>query len=148
MKYIIDVPDNTAWIQVSTDRLEPYTEPDRKAIEDEVWKVAQKVHVISEEADDVCFGDSYQEVRKQYEAWKAKRDEIHVGDEVVFGSSFNETMKAVVLDDSTYEDSDWFVLTENGCVEDHEEDMLKKTGHHFPEVAELLKKMREKNDYR
>lgn len=81
MKYIVDVPDNTTWIQVSTDRLEPYIEPDRKAIEDEVWEfVCKFVWAVDDKkilGTDILHAVrdmSYQEAKAKYEAWKKQKE--------------------------------------------------------------------------
>lgn len=110
MKYIIDVPDNTQWIQwmnvsekdghayfdyKAPEDLTPYTEPDRKVIEDEVWDFASMLmnmhHDVAEDiywsmnggkGIEVAAEMTYQEAKSKYEAWKAKKAEIHVGNEL------------------------------------------------------------------
>ena len=82
----------------------PYTESDRKAIEDEVWKLADTIHGMSIQDKTSCFGFSltsavtlnfsYQEAKAKYEAWK-KKGVIHVGDEIM---SVEDDAKAVMLD--------------------------------------------------
>lgn len=141
------------------DKLIPYTEPDRKAIEDEVWKLADNIHGMSIQDKMSCFGFSLtsavtsnlscQEAKAKYESWLKQKDEIHVGDEVTFemafGNGLDNNMKAVALDQAT-KGEEWCVLTENGCIETHDEEDLYKTGRHFDEVEELLKKMRGEQD--
>ena len=166
MKYIIDVPNqdysydkilHTLKLKFYDDNLscevlldaEPHTEPDRKAIEDEVWRFL--VFLIDEmDVDDKynCFNQSsayriastmsYKEAKSKYEAWLKQKDEIHYGDEVM---SVEDDVKAVMLDWADYESI--YVMTEHGCVERWKDlDGVKKTGRHFPEVAQLLEKMR------
>ena len=112
-------------------KLEPYTEPDIYSHTDNPtgWELYQ----------------DYQKAKERYETWKNHGDEIHVGDEVKFDIGNNNDMKSVALD-QTGLNGEWSVLTENGCVEEHDEEELYKTGKHFDDVAELLKKMRGKND--
>ena len=137
-------------------RLTPYTEPDRKTIEDaqeEAWKMASKcLWDITNSQSRVIFGMdcvyvprdlSYQEAKARYKAWKKQNDEIRVGDEVTFYIGPNDEMKAVALDQTGIE-GEWSLFTENGCVEEHAEDFIRKTGRHFDDVEELLKKMNEK----
>lgn len=172
MKYIIDIPDDRIGDFVGSTHLlmpytmagheghhdtkldlTPYTEPDRKAIEDEVWEMAR---LISLEVDDgglrpadlcecykhssvqeVMKKHSYQETKVKYEAWKNQKDEIRVGDEVVL----YENIKMVVtqVDHRTSIQG----IDENGeCYESIETNVVKKTGRHFDEIEELLKKMR------
>lgn len=128
--------------------LTPYTEPDRKDIEDEVWEFVRKC-LMMDGSDFVEIFDSYsyinlleysyQEAKTKFEAWKKKMDEtIHCGDEII---SEEDDVKAIMLDCADYESI--YVLTEHGCVERWKDlDGVKKTGRHFPEVAELLRKMR------
>ena len=178
MKHIIDIPDDVRWIQYiqqthnaqnliveSVCDLTPYTEPDRKAIEDaqeEAWNLARKIMLCI--ADDGltlyelrdCFGGdkyftdvlrdySYQETKARYDAWKKKKDEIRVGDEVTFYIGPNDEMKAVALDQTGIE-GEWSLFTENGCVEEHAEDFIRKTGRHFDEIEKLMKKMKKEEE--
>ena len=128
---------------------EPYTEPDRKSIEDEVWEFLDFLFTgMSPQERYECFNKvfshmivstmSYQEAKAKYEAWLKRKDEINFGDEII---SVDDDVKAVMLDCADYESI--HVMTENGCVERWKDlDGVKKTGRHFPEVAELLEKMR------
>ena len=77
---------------------------------------------------------SYQDARAKYEAWQKKEAEIKVGDEVV--SSIPQCIWIVtkvsgdsVLCINSSGDTVWY------------NNKIKKTGRHFPEVAELLKKI-------
>ena len=168
MKYIIDIPDDTTCINALKyeDRkcvaarsyiipdLTPYTEPDIGDVEDEVWSFAWKIFSMdireyAEIFDDKGCSSDYREAKAKFEAWLKQKDEIHVGDEVAFemafGNGLDNNMKAVALDQAT-KGEEWCVLTENGCVETHDEEDLYKTGRHFDEVEELLKKMRGEQD--
>lgn len=101
MKYIIDIPDtgyvseetgqlylplrsaecdesrNPTWI-ITGYHCEPYTEPDRKTIEDEVWAFAKKVRLeefIDEEGrlhGYISGFNSYSEAKAKYEAWRSR----------------------------------------------------------------------------
>lgn len=155
MKYIIDIPSSQEYsydkdfksldLKFHDDNFsgmtrfdaEPYNEPDRKAIEDEVWEFAWRMLLTTEDFD-VTMGDSYQEAKSKYEAWLKKKDEIRVGDEV----KDHEDIKAVVLD-ICMDGEAYVVYTENRICEDWLKDEgFVKTGRHFDEVEELLKKMR------
>ena len=130
--------------------LTPYTEPDRKVVEDEVWEFARKM--VSTSGNEVSemwgcatnFGEvmhntTYSEAKARYEAWLKKKDVITMGDEII---SVDDDVKAVMLDCADYESI--YVMTEHGCVERWKDlDGVKKTGRKFPEVVELLEKMRE-----
>ena len=174
-KYIIDIPDEeeTMWegfngdlfipitmnkgtkTWVNTDlKMTPYTEPDRKAIEDEVWSLAREIAYcmglqeciyagmlhddIYNSASGVLEKLTYQEAKAKYDAWKVKNDEIRVGDEVydhtisgtgIVTNVVNKNMVDIMWDDGSVNDS--------VSVED-----LRKTGRHFSQVEELMKKMR------
>lgn len=152
-KYIIDVPEEIA--EISEEFLskagllcEPYIESDRKAIEDEVWKLARTIESMSaweimnifdvreENVPFLCNTRTYQEAKSKFEAWLKQKDEIKVGDEVTHTKGY----KGIV----TYINCELCdVLWDDGCVtEDVYKKEFLKTGRHFPEVAELLEKMR------
>ena len=75
---------------------------------------------------------------KAYDEQKSwNKGMVEVGDEVIL----DDGTRAVVLD--TDNDS-WFVMTENGCVEDYVKSLFKgKTGRHFDEVGKLIDALRE-----
>jgi hypothetical protein len=127
---------------------------EKESIEDEVWEFVRNCLMMdcsdfADAFDSYSYSNfleySYQIAKARYEAWLKQKDEIHVGDEVAFemafGNGLDNNMKAVALDQATTGE-EWCVLTENGCVETHDEEDLYKTGRHFDEVVELLKKMR------
>ena len=137
------------WIKTKAS-LTPYIEPDRKAIEDEVWSMVKDI-ALNMTRDDyrAYFGvNDAESIFKlcgcleaidKYEAWKKQKNEILVGDEITL---VDDDVIAVMLDCAGCESI--YVMTENGCVERWKGlDGVKKTGRHFPEVAELLEKMRE-----
>lgn len=127
--------------------LTPYIEPDRKAIEDEVWEFVRTVTDMTER--DLCFGFplptevttnlTYQEAKSLFEKWMENENEIHVGDEIYSDGDYE---KATVME--IHGDGSVSVYTKNGCIEHWWNKMhnLKKTGRHFPEAKELLQKMR------
>lgn len=145
--------------------LNPLVDEAVETIENEVWEFASSIICPSDcgikdsihkdckeifgldswELRGIFTNYSYQEAKAKHEAWLKQKEEIRVGDEVTiemaFGNGLDNNMKAVALD-QTATGEEWCVLTENGCVETHDEEDLYKTGRHFPEVAELLKKMR------
>ena len=171
MRYIIDAPSSlydihgTLRVPVKVGegdlcwyntylKVESYTEPDRTQIEDEVWEFAT-ICTKMDGADSVdVFGGfsldsftkySYQEAKAKYEVWLKHKDGIHVGDEVenashkkgiVFNhcispSSGLKYVRVLYMDDDG-----------NSFISAWEKNDVKKTGRHFAEVAELLKKMR------
>lgn len=80
----------------------------------------------------------YKDVKTKYDVWKKKKEQIHVGDEVETESG----NKACVL----YENPDgtqMFVFKADGTATWWSKCAIHKTGKNHPEVAELLKKMRE-----
>ena len=119
----------------------PYTEPDRKAIEDEVWEFAWKIYSMdigeyAELFDDKGCPSDYQEAKAKYEAWMEKEDEIKIGDEVTLT---NGRTTSVVIG-FCYGSAN--LLYDNGDVGQYPKDGCQKTGRHFPEVVQLLEKMR------
>lgn len=166
-KYIIDVPDEGKYrlgqeyifanngervvVSCNLADLTPYTEPDRKAIEDEVWDFASMLmNMHHDVAEDIYWSMNggkgigvaaemtYQEAKEMYDTWKNKKEQICVGDEVETESG----NKACVLyenPDETY----MFVFKADGTAAWWSKYAIHKTGKNHPEVAELLKKMRE-----
>ena len=156
MKYVIEFDDEPKkdldenayysckqipWWGVSKEiinRLTPYTEPDRKAIENEVWQNTWKMFLTTEDFG-ATMGDSYSEAKAKYDAWKQLKEEIHVGDEVedndgtrgiVFGINGTDLL-GVCWED---ERMSHFFWPKTYC---------RKTGRHFSEAEDLLKKIRE-----
>ena len=169
MKYIIDVPNqdysydemlHTLKLKFYDDNLscevildaEPYTEPDRECIEDEVWELADYMCRMSQTEKSRCFGFSYpsevttnltyQEAKSMFEKWMKSENEIHVGDEVEY-ESCGEVVKFIVTGVNGSRVYGFKSPCEYDDVGDYcDIDGLHKTGRHFPEVAELLEKMR------
>ena len=158
MKYIIDVPDGHTDIKVFyTDadmkiiqsmRCEPYTEPDRKAIEDEVWGLVGVIANMDNNDYGRVFGcigrwtllskKTYQEVKARYDSWKKQKEEVHVGDEV----EDDDGTRGIVFD---------IIGTDllGVCWEEERvshffwpKSYCRKTGRHFDEVDRLLERMK------
>ena len=85
---------------------------------------------------------SYQEAKSKYNEWQKQKDEIHVGDEV----EYVEDHRKKIVVTSTYSDG-WFdAIDSNGYLYINRNPVMwKKTGRHFPELIELLKKMGEES---
>lgn len=173
MKYIIDIPKEyeSDWVNKSSRlgfelcfpinetatnkkyyiptgfKLEPYIEPDRKAIEDETWELAERIADMSYddfiscfegETEEYVYGLPYHEVKAKYEEWKKRKDEIRVGDEVIYNGD------RVVVTDIFLQDITrlWIEgVTSSGKTVEALESDIKKTGRHFAEIEELLKKL-------
>jgi len=160
-KYVIEIPDERVGDFVgSTHLLMPYTmaghmghhdtgleltpyiEPVGKAIEDRVWELARIISTMEYEDFKSCFACdvygllSYQEAKAKYDAWL--KQNIREGDEVIY----NSRTKAIVLIPETKERYSTILTSEFAtiCVS---HDDLEKTGRHFKNVAELLKKIKE-----
>ena len=136
----ISIPNRQRTYHVSTGfKLEPYTEPDRKAIEDEVWEFGMNTDWswVSEIDTKPLREYSYQEAKEKYEAWKKQKDEIRVGDEVVYHG--NKYVVGYVGADEVYHivDRNWIRVVVQGDYQ------IFKTGRHFDEVEDLLKKIKE-----
>ena len=173
MKYVIDIPDKAIdfmggrdhvsvfvepeykvgdckhyALRISKEDIEPYTEPNRETIENEVWDFA--ISCVDMDGIDFyrCFEHdsvfylteyTYSEAKSKYDEWKRKKDEIRVGDEV-------ETElgnKACVLYGNP-DGTQIFVLKADGTAAWWSRCAIHKTGKNHSEVAELLKKMRER----
>ena len=113
MKYIIDIPKEyeSDWVNKSSRlgfelcfpinetatnkkyhiptglKLESYTEPDRKAIENEVWEFVKQIECMTFKEIEDCFDTeyegvpfvanmfSYQEAKAKYDAWKKQKED-------------------------------------------------------------------------
>lgn len=145
--------------ETNLNRLDLYNETESAAEQrgaEKAWELAQKIR-LSENSGGMsllelneCFGtcaiheifsNSYSEVAQMYEAWVKQDEEIKVGDEV--RSRINRSKICVVTNIMKVGENtqfnclqndgktDWFSSTKN----------FEKTGRHFPEIVELLKKM-------
>ena len=178
MKYIINVPDKAIELmnghisvfiepefkmgdrkyyalRLSKEDIGPYTELDRKAIEnaqEEVWMFVRYMALkmgFDQKAD--CFGTgspivvvrdlSFQEAKDKYDDWKAKREQICVGDEV---KSKNKEWKGVVT--NVDQNGDLIIMDDSGETgRYYKAKHFEKTGRYFTEIEELLKKMKEES---
>jgi len=133
MKYIINIDDNSVeFVQLlalhgknkgifRVNTLEPYEES-----EDE--------HSTGWE-----LYNTYQKAKEKYETWKKQKDKIKIGDEVYVYNVSNEEYGVITLITET----DVQVLMRNGCFYSVPLTNCTKTGRYFPEVVQLLEKMRE-----
>ena len=74
-------------------RLMPYTEPDRKAIEDEVWGLVGGIANMDNNDYGRVFGcigrwtllskKTYQEVKEKYDAWKKRKEDETIKQKVI-----------------------------------------------------------------
>ena len=172
MKYIIDVSDEAIELmgghisifvepeckvgdckhyalRISKEDIEPYTEPNRETIENEVWDFATSC--IDMDGNDfyICFENdsvyylteyTYSEAKSKYDAWRKQKDGIRVGDEVVYHG--NKYVVGYVGADEVYHivDRNWIRVVVQGDYQ------IFKTGRHFDEVEDLLKKMKKLDD--
>ena len=153
-KYIIDIPDEVPVSDelVPFDMCRPswYWEAYKKGkadTEDNAWEFAMTCLKMDGADFYKCFGCSmvdcltelsYHEAKAKFDAWK-KEKKILVGDEVIY----NSRTRAVVLKPETKERYGTILATSELATISASHDDLEKTGRHFPEVAQLLKKMRE-----
>ena len=118
---------------------------------DDAWEAARKIYSMSFNEQLKCFeGDSgvgnilsiytASEAIEKLEQWEQENDEIQVGDEVI--TNIKEV--GVVTQVLKTRDTQVQVLMSNGHSYGMYADNIKrKTGRHFEQVAELLKQMQE-----
>lgn len=167
MKYIIELEDepymredgvnyytckSARWYKLGEtiiNRLTPYTDPDRKAIEDEVWELVKVIEKMEYDDYEKCFSNyggheaffdrPYREAKAKYDAWKKSKEEVHVGDEVKIANTIG-----VVTRVPEYDEQRVHYIAESGTVYcNNAYADIVKTGRHFDEVESLLKKMEE-----
>lgn len=154
----------------STSDLRPYISSESyidglKKGQDDAWELARRIICPSDCCEDSIsahtkeifnkegweirgiFTDlSYQEAKSKYNEWQKQKDEIHVGDEVIAPDPYYESMVVTSLQESDRGDMWLSTIGNDGMVYEFMETSVKKTGRHFPEVAELLKKMGKLDD--
>ena len=166
-KYIIDIPEDTTCLTalryedgrcVSARSyiipdLTPYVRSESyidglKEGQNNAWKFARKMISTSEDEvsemwgcatnfGEVMHNTTYFEAKAKYDAWKKEKEEIRVGDEVVFyGCKY---IVIYVGADEVYHliDETWLRKVVQGKY------LLTKTGRHFDEVSNLLERIRE-----
>lgn len=180
MKYIIELPDKNKHIYINENNVLflrgtifkeklfgkvethdvhictginafPYYDPDRKAIEDEVWEfasmlmrmhpdVANSIYISMNGGKGIGVASEmdYQEAKSKYDAWQEEKEEIHIGDEVKFGSRSG----VVVRIDTEPKDSGVNVVCREGNTAYIGMADVTKTGRHFDEVEKLLERMK------
>ena len=149
MKYIVDVPEDKididsvrTFLAYGDMEMTPYEEP--KYTAEDAWELAQKFSEMTAKEwaacldihDGICTLSQYtfEEAREKYEAWQKAKDEIKVGDEVVYGDG-----KAVALD---FVMNAWFILTDNGIVTTVKTENIEcKTGRHFDEISRMIERL-------
>ena len=200
-KYIIEIPDNTAWLQwvkvsdkdghvcfdfKDPEDLTPYIEPDLYAVKKEVhdkcmseaedlayklyspkideayqrglndaWEAARKIVLSREdgglfgyEERKAVFGCGNYMALKTFLApeaiekilqYEQEQKDFKVGDEVISDEDINGV--TVDMDDYLL-----YVLDENGVIQAWPREDVVKTDRYFPEIAEVLRKMREEKE--
>ena len=158
MKYIIDIPEDEVNISgiLTATTMTPYDESEAEQRgREEAWEFAKKILGPSDNSDaltmedladcygtddayDVVCGTTYQEAREKYEEWKKEKEEIKIGDEIRNGGVYG----IVTLVEKKADGICYHVVGCDGYVWYLNDLVTKKTGRHFPEVAELLEKMR------
>ena len=139
-------------------KLTPYEEHDtaEQRGQEEAWTFAQKILAPPNNSDamtaedimdcygtddayDVVCGMTFAEASEKYEAWKKEKEEIKIGDEIRNGGVYG----IVTLVEKKADGICYHVVGNDGYVWYLNDLVTKKTGRHFPEVADLLEKMRE-----
>ena len=140
LKIPIRVAGENLWIKTKAS-LTPYNESDRSVIEDEVWATAIKIDIASEDWD--WQEMTYREAKAKYDAWRAERDEIHVGDEVEY-ECCGELVTFIVTGTDGKRAYGFKIFCDFDDVGEYcDIEDLRKTGWSFPEIADVIKKMRE-----
>lgn len=135
------------------DKLIPYTEPDEDEIRqmayEEAWEFAKQVSIMKPEDkrdlwgtdkyNTINFGYSYAEAKAKYDKWEKEKEKIHVGDEVDVAGTTGVVVRIPKGDEQRihYISPSGTVYCNNAYAD------IVKTGRHFNEVEELLKKMGE-----
>lgn len=114
---------------IPEESLRPYTEPDLEQVKADAYNDGYKA---GREAEKVR-----QKIRQP--DFEQKKEEFHAGDEFENGSG----QKFVVLKMDGKEIDRYIDVDGRTYVMDTKYSVMRKTGRSFPEIAEVLKKMRE-----
>lgn len=138
MKYIIDIPDDIDLVEfykskkdrienrdlIPVSALELYEEPSEESKNDSTgWELY----------------NAYQKAKEKYEKWKKQKNKIKIGDEVYVYNVSSEEYGIITLITESYAQ----VLMRNGCFYNVPLTNCTKTGKHFPEIAEIINKLKE-----
>lgn len=116
---------------------------------EDAWELMHKIafykdpHVLIDAFGATTWGEllennTPQEAIAKLRAYEEKQDEIKIGDEVT-PKSKDADWKGIVIG---IEGGEAQVMTPDGYSCGYPLDIMKRTGRHFPEVADLLKKMK------
>lgn len=131
-------------VRLDDTEITPYTEPDREAIENEVWEFVSKLvwsfvdrEILGMDIALAVRDMTYQDAKAKYDAWKKQKDEIRVGDEVKENTGL---WTGVVVGFDEFDNLTIMDRSGKSCG-GYKTRFFRKTGRHFDEVEELLKKM-------
>lgn len=134
-------------MEIAKKMCETLNESNKELTVNEVAKFWKTVKDMDANSLDKIFGEMnfwtilnsipYQEAKAKYEAWKAEREQICVGDEVALQ---NGNFKYVVMG---FHFNTAYLLASDGSISKFPVNKLKKLNRHFNETEELLKKMKE-----
>lgn len=170
-KYIIELEDNESvyktvvangypMIQIIVPA--PYTKPDPEQVRKEAyeqglsdaWEAARKIctnwvlsdSVLSEifgmdkTIDDIMKENTASEVIAKIQAYEQAQKEIQVGDEVELKCGVSP---AIYMQGTNGSDEIYLLFNDGSCGMHSRSEIERKTGRHFPEIAEVLAKMKE-----
>lgn len=188
-KYIIEIPDNTAWLQwvkvsdkdghvcfdfKDPEDLTPYTEPDTEQVREEAFKngydaackdidVKSKINAAYRKGLEVAWDAARKIVHLQWDGAWAGVDEVEKWFDTYTASEAIEKIRQheqeqgkIKVWDEVSRNGDKGIITkigddgyhfnvmwENGSTGYYMIKDFKKTGRHYPEIAEVLRKMQE-----
>ena len=137
-----------------TVKLTPYNESEAEQRgQEEAWELARHLYNVSPDVTEsiyrsmnggkglgVALEMPYAEAKAKYDAWRKLKDELQIGDEV----KHDKYGRCVLLEKRDLIGAElWHVIDGTGKVcQINRRHIIGKTGRTFPEVAELLEKMR------
>ena len=115
----------------------------------EAWKAARTIYYFNPDHRTECFGEVYLSPRDYIENYSADEavekiaeyESKKIGDEIEWKDD-GEIWRAVLLDQIN-SDGDWYVLTENGCIEEMHESQFHKTGKKYKSLVNTLESLKE-----
>lgn len=126
----------------------------KDAVEQGVWEFAGEFYNADREVEtlfgcdlnDICKKYTYSEAKAKYEAWLKQKDEIHVGDEVIYEEGGEPLVVLRLYQPRMYKSLFDGIFPDGDIEQQLIVENYRKTGRHFPQVEELLKKIGEREE--
>jgi len=105
----------------------------------DAWEAARKIQDTGGNLNWWIHNTSAFEAIEKIRQYEQEKEEIKVGDEV----ELDDGETAIWMRDNSDEDTAYLMFSDGSCGSNENSEIVRKTGRHFPEIAEVLRKMQE-----